>query len=272
MNDSGSKNARMKKYGVGAGLLAGGIAFGSMFAPIGLVDAQETDAPAAEDSATSEGGRHGHRHGGRSHEGRSEVVTELLGLTQEELKAAFQEGKTLAEIAAEQGVSESDLVDALVAAATDRIDEAVADGKLTEDEAAEKIAGLEEKVTERVNTEPGERRGGHRHGGRHLGGEVLEELGLDRETVKAGLQDGKTMVEIAADAGVSEADLVAALVEAANERIDQALEDGKITAEEAAEKKAGVEEKITERVNAEPGEGRRGGLGRRGAGDQDPDA
>ena len=269
MNESGTKNTRLRKYGVGAGLLAGGIALGSMFAPIGLVDAQESDTSTADNSADSDRGRRGPRH----HEGRSEVVTELLGLTQEELKAGFEEGKTLVEIAAEQGVSEAELVEALVTAATDRINQAVVDGKLTEEEAAEKIAGLEEAVTTRVNAAPGEgHRGGHGRPGRHFRGEVLEELGLDRDDVRAGLQDGQTLAEIAADAGVSEADLIAALVEAANERIDQALEDGKITAEEAAEKKASVEEKITERVNAEPGEGRRGGHGHRGQSDEDPDA
>ncbi len=258
-----SKHSTIKKFGIPAGLLAGGIALGSMFAPVGLVNAQETDG-----SSTAETSRDERRHDGR-HEGRSEVVTELLGLTQEELKAAFQEGKTLAEVAAEQGVSESDLVDALVAAATDRINEAVTEGKLTEDEAADKIAGLEDTVSERVNAEPGEgRRGGHGHHRRHVAGEVLTELGLDKDTVKAGTQEGKTLAEIAAEAGVSEADLVAALVEAANERIDQAVEEGKITADEASEKKDGLEEKTTERVNAEPGERR----GRSGDRSQDPDA
>lgn len=258
--------SRIKKFGVPAGLLAGGIALGAMFAPIGLVNAQETDG----DTASTDGdGRHGR------HAARSGVVTDLLGLTQDELKAAFDEGKTLAEIAAEQGVSEADLVAALVEAANERIDQAVTDEKITAEEAAEKTAGLEEKITEKVNAEPGERRGGHggrRGPGHHVGGEILEELGLDRETVQAGREAGMTMAEIAAEAGVSEADLVAVLVEAANERIDQALADGKITAEEAADKKADVEEKIAERVNAEPGErgDRRGG--RPGATDQDLDA
>jgi hypothetical protein len=76
-----------------------------------------------------------------------EVAADTLGLTPEELRDALAtEGSTLADVAEEQGVGTDTLVDALVAAAEDRIDEAVANGRLSEEEADE----LKEAVPERV--------------------------------------------------------------------------------------------------------------------------
>ena len=49
------------------------------------------------------------------------------------------------------------LVDALVAAETERITQAVTDGRLTQEEADERLADLEARVTERVSTERPER-------------------------------------------------------------------------------------------------------------------
>ena len=61
------------------------------------------------------------------------------------------DGKTLAEIAAEEGKSVDGLVLELVDAAEKRIDEAVADGRLTEEQAADLKEDLAERIRERVN-------------------------------------------------------------------------------------------------------------------------
>ena len=57
------------------------------------------------------------------------------------------------------------LVDALVQAQQDRIAQAVEDGRLTQEEADERLADLEARVTERVNSDDPVRghhgRGGH---------------------------------------------------------------------------------------------------------------
>lgn len=257
-NTPTAKNTKIKKYGLAAGLLAGGMALGSVFAPVGIVNAQDSD-DAENNTEEEENGRRGRGNKGAA-------VAELLGMSVEELKAAFEEGQTLAEIAATQGVSEDDLVSALVAAAEERVDQALESGRLSEDEAAEKTAGLEARITERVNAEPGEhgRHGRGGHGPRNrIGGEILDELGLDRDSVRAGFQADMSLAEIAAEAGISEADLVSALVDGAEARIDQAVEDGKITAEQAAEKKEGLEANISEKVNTPPSE-REGRGGRPG--------
>lgn len=83
----------------------------------------------------------------------SEVITETLGLDAAELREQLQSGATLADIAASQNVEVQTLIDALVAEAQVRLDAAVADGKLTADEAADKAATIEERVTAGVNGE-----------------------------------------------------------------------------------------------------------------------
>lgn len=177
-NDSRSRaKSRMKRYGLPAGLLAGGLALGSMVMPIGLANAHDgsttTDSAAADSAPTdSTAGPRGHGRGGPRAGAGSEVVQELLGMTHEEIRAALEGGQTLAELAEAEGVTEADLVAALVAEATERIDAAVAEDRIDEAKAAELKEDLEARITERVTTirermEDGGRGpgGGHGRGG-----------------------------------------------------------------------------------------------------------
>lgn len=63
----------------------------------------------------------------------SETVSELLGLTPEELCELRQEGKSLAEIAAEQGVTVDELVAAIMAEKTAAVQARVDNGTLTQE-------------------------------------------------------------------------------------------------------------------------------------------
>ena len=86
-------------------------------------------------------------------------------MTDQELRTALHEGKTLAEIAEAEGVEVDTLVDALVAAATERAKQAVTDGRLTQERADELLAGLPERIETAVQEGFGGRglgeRGGH---------------------------------------------------------------------------------------------------------------
>ncbi|MGQ9683012.1 MAG: hypothetical protein ACUVX9_10775 [Anaerolineae bacterium] len=72
---------------------------------------------------------------GRPFAGVRDVVTELLGMTPEEIRAERQKGKTLAQIAEEKGVSEQEIIDAVVAEMKATLDQAVKNGKLTQAQA-----------------------------------------------------------------------------------------------------------------------------------------
>ena len=101
-------------------------------------------------------GGHDGQHRGRGI--RLEAAATALGMATDELHEALEvDGTTLADVAEAQGVDVQTLVDALVAAARERLDAAVADGRLTQAEADEKAAGLEARITEMVNSEIPER-------------------------------------------------------------------------------------------------------------------
>ena len=99
-------------------------------------------------------------------------IAEALDITPQELSEQRQAGSTLADIAGDQV---DEVVDALVANAEARIAAKVEAGRITQEQADERLAGLEERITERVETgERGDREGrrGFRRGNR--GGQAAE--------------------------------------------------------------------------------------------------
>lgn len=109
----------------------------------------------------------------------------------------------------------------------------------------------------------------HRGPGFHRGGESLElaadAIGIEVEELRAALGDGSSIADVATENGVSVDAVVDALVAGANERIDQAVEDERISAEDAEARRAEAEERIQALVNGElPADGDR--HGRRGFG------
>jgi len=86
----------------------------------------------------------------------SETVSELLGLTQEEICDQRSEGISLVEIAAGQGVSEDELVAAIMAEKTEAVQAGVADGTLTQEQADLILQQMAERTELAVNrTTPG---------------------------------------------------------------------------------------------------------------------
>lgn len=82
---------------------------------------------------------------------RAEATAELIGIEVDDLRAALQDGQTLAEVAAANGVDPQTIIDAKVDAKAERLATAVEEGNLTEEEAAEKLADVTERITTRVN-------------------------------------------------------------------------------------------------------------------------
>lgn len=119
----------------------------------GTITADQADV-VAEHLAAQVPERHGHPGGHRRGPGMDgEVVAELLGIDADELRSALRDGQSIADLAAANGVDVQTVVDALVAEAQGYLDLAVENGRLTEEEAAEKAADLEERITARVNGE-----------------------------------------------------------------------------------------------------------------------
>ena len=107
---------------------------------------QEQADTVATTLAESDALRGGGHHGGRLLD--LEVAATALNMTEDDLRTALQaDGATLTTVAEAQGVEVSTLSDALTAAATDRIAQRVTDGDLTQEEADEKLAQLDDRIT-----------------------------------------------------------------------------------------------------------------------------
>ena len=94
-------------------------------------------------------GSFGHGPGHAVHESLDAAAT-YLGITREELMSGLFDGKSLAEIAADHGKSVDGLKQAIRAAIVEHLDEAVADGRLTEAKKQELVERLDSIVEDLV--------------------------------------------------------------------------------------------------------------------------
>lgn len=123
------------------------------------------------------------------------TVAEELGMTVDELRTALQDGQTIAQVAEAEGVELQTLVDALVASQLERLDQAVADGRLTQAQADQIAAGAEERITAMLNGDGRGFRGplGQRQGPGFGGPEAHDEA--DGDTDDATEADGDPEAE-----------------------------------------------------------------------------
>lgn len=112
----------------------------------------------------------GSRHGGPGHHfANLDAAASYLGVTEAALRTSLAGGSTLAEIAKDKGKSVDGLKAALVTAAKAEIAQAVKDGRLTEAQQTEILAGLPSRIDDLVNGRLGPR-GDHGPRGFGLGG------------------------------------------------------------------------------------------------------
>lgn len=139
----------------------------------------------------------------------------------------------------------------------------VSDGSITQEQADEVATTLAEQMPARGGFGG---HGGHGFGGPGFGlGTALEDLGLDQDELFSALQDGQSLAEAAEAQGLDKQALIDALVNAGNARIDEAVEDGDLTQEEADERKAELQERVTAQVERSGLPGRGGHRGPWGA-------
>ena len=93
----------------------------------------------------------GPRGGPHEHFGDLDAAASYLGLTEAELRTQLESGKTLAQVAKDRGKSVDGLIQALVDAATKRLDADVAAGRLTKAQEQQILSGLEDRITAFVN-------------------------------------------------------------------------------------------------------------------------
>ena len=260
-------------------------------AVVGLVSAQEPNSDGAKPPAWEQRGPgfgglwKGGRHGGgfklnpEHHTERQAALAEALGMSLEDLEAALAEGQTIPQLAEAQGIERDDLHAALQAAHLEQIEQAVADGTLTQEQA--------DRMSERMEQGPqpgfdgphrGPKRGHGMKGG--FGGlrfknetlrtetheAVAEALGLSVEELETAKAEGKTMADLAEAQGVDLETVHQAAQSVLLAAIDQAVADGDLTQEQADQLKERIENHQPGQGFGGPGGGRGGHHGRGGFG------
>lgn len=141
----------MKKIALSAavalGLAAGGLGLA------GVAQAQDAEPAPVEDVQESpedgeRDGRRGHRRGHRG--AKLQAAADVIGIDAEVLREGLQNDQTVAEIATENGVDPDDVVAAVIAKLEARLDEKVAEGRLTQAEADEKLAEKSSRIEDRI--------------------------------------------------------------------------------------------------------------------------
>ncbi len=144
---------------VGLALLLVSVAGLAMGVGVSAQESEETTTPQEEILPTS---GWGHLRAGMG--ALSEAISDLLGLTPEEIRTEREAGKTLAEIANEQGITDEALIEAIVAGQEEAIEQALAEGTITQEQADWLIAKAEAMAPFQISNPfaPGARRGMHR--------------------------------------------------------------------------------------------------------------
>jgi hypothetical protein len=197
-----------------------------------------------------------------------EESAKYLGLSVGDLKAKLP-GTTLNAIAeTTAGKSQSGLAVTLQNAVNAAIDKALAEAKLTKEQADKAKADAPAQIKRFVEqTYPQARAPKTKPTTRDLPkantramkiGEFVGDiysagrtyLGLSQADLLKALREGKTLGEVATSVGKNKAELVATITAAANTKIDKAATDGKLTAEQATALKAQVGPTVTALVDA----------------------
>ena len=173
------------------------------------------------------------------------------------------ESKAVIDDAAKQlGISSSKLSDALKKALSDRVDAAVAAGRVTKAEG--------DALKARIQSNDFPIFGGHRGGpGRHefLGrlDSAAAYIGITEAQLRTELENGKSLAQVARAHGKSVDGLIAALVAAAKDKLDKAVSAGRLTKAQETEMLGLLKDRVTSIVNGTGGLGephfRRPGVG-----------
>jgi hypothetical protein len=195
------------------------------------------------------------------------IVIEATGLDAANLRESLQAGGTLADAITANGGDVVLVTADVMTTLTTRINEAVTNGRITQERADELLANLETRVTDILNGEANlggifrEREG---RGLRGLGDEralieaVMEATGLTRGTILGQMIDGVTLGEIVTANGGDVDAVTAAALATATERVNEAVANGRITQEQADQLLARLSEYYTKAMNGTVLPGRRG--------------
>ena len=227
--------------------LAGGGAAGAILGTPSLTLAQDSEDGSASDAGPDTDDDRFRVPGGHG-SAQLAAAAEAIGIGEDELRAALEDGRSIAQVAATNDVEVQTVIDAMVAAATERLEAAIAE--------------LPDRMAEVVEREglPDRGPGGPARG--HFGAGLdaaAEAIGIESEELRTALRDGSTIAEVAEANDVDVQTVIDALVGATEAHLDEAVDSGRLTEEQAATLRAALPERIEAMVNGEGPLGAGGG-------------
>lgn len=177
-------------------------------------------------------------------------LSEIFGMTIDELREAKKSGKTLAEIAGEKGLTVGDLVQKVLELREARIEQLVQEGKITEETASKILERMNNNVLRALFHKCREmyrkRLDGLRvFGPQGLLKDISQVLGITVDELREAKKSGKTFAEIADEKGLTVDELAQKILELRKARLDELVQQGKIT-QEIADKIFG---KMSDRIS-----------------------
>ena len=168
-------------------------------------------------------------------------------------------GRYLEVLAGNLGITVEELEGALTQSHIDLVNEKVADGTITEEEAAEIIERIESGEGRLFPPFGGGQQGRHHGKFQRLVGLVVENsaevLGMEVDALKEELHAGNSLADVATAQGVEVEQFKADLLAAIEADLDEKVADGAITQEQADRILAKITESIDRIVEKVPGEG-----------------
>ncbi|MGB2911336.1 MAG: hypothetical protein WBB55_12210, partial [Anaerolineales bacterium] len=169
--------------------------------------------------------------GFRDNETHKAAIADFLGMSVEELEGALAAGETIRTLVEESGLDMTDFQTALQAARAEMLQQAVAEGSITQEQADRKL--------DRQSKQNGFGRGGQgRFGLKDKDGKawqttIAEVLGIPVEELEEHLAGGETIRTLVEELGLDITDVQSALQAARAEMLQQAVANGSITQEQA---------------------------------------
>jgi hypothetical protein len=226
---------KLLKLGLGSGLVA-------VMASAGLAVASPTLAQGVAAPAAALAQRGGGPMGGMGRGGMQlGTIATALGMTEAELRTELQAGKSVADVATAKSVSLDAVVNAVIAAQTTTLQQAVTDGRLTQAQADTLLSNLkltlpshlQTKTVVGMNREFDSGRGGKGMKGGMQFSTIATALGMTEAELRTELQAGKSVADVASAKSVSLDTVINAIVTAETSRLQQAVTAGQLTQAQA---------------------------------------
>ncbi len=186
-------------------------------------------------------------------------LVQASGLDPQVVREGLNDGHTLAEVFITNGVDPRDVKQEVLAGLRERLDAAIAEEKITAEQAA-RILNAADSAIDRILSAEDLGGGGGEHRPailalRHMVQTAAETIGITPRELAAEIKGGSSVADIAEAHNVEPQAVIDALVEEANAAIDRLVEAGKLTPEQGARAKEKALAAIT-RFVMETGSGR----------------